>query len=104
MPTDQDPVEVVRAALAELDRAHATAVAAVEDAPDLDSALAAVNLLHTRLQELINAVTVLRTRIVGRVWDAQRLSLSDLADRVGISKSRAEQLIKKVKKAKEEPL
>lgn len=95
-----DAVETVRAALAEVDQAHDAATTAVTAAPDLDSALAAVNELAAHMRRLSDADAELRTQIIGRVWDAERLSLAALAERVGISKSRADQLIQAVKKSK----
>jgi hypothetical protein len=95
-----DPVETVRAALAELDQAHDAATTAVTAAPDLDSALAAVNELAAHMRRLSDADAELRTRIIGHVWEAERLSLAALAERVGISKSRADQLIQAVKKSR----
>jgi hypothetical protein len=97
-----DPVEVVRAALVDVERAHAVAVAAVTSAPDLDTALAAVNELAARVRKLSTADDELRTKVVQRVWNAERLTLTELADRVGVSKSRANQLIQSVKKEKEQ--
>lgn len=93
-----DPVEVVRAALADIERTSIAAVQAIETAEDLDAALVAVRESYDRLREITEVHLQLRTKIAGRVWDAQRLSLSALARRVGVSKSRAEQMIKDVKK------
>lgn len=101
MQPDRDPMEALRAALADLDRAHDAAVAAVEAAPDLDTELEAVNELAGHMRKLDEADAERRTRIIGRVWEAERLSLAALAERVGVSKSRAEQLIKNVKRGRE---
>ncbi len=100
--SDSDPVAVVRAVLAELDAAHARAVAAIEGSADLDAAFAAVNKLAAHMRRLDAADAELRTRIVGQVWHSERLSLAALADRIGVSKSRADQLIRSVKKDRED--
>lgn len=40
----------------------------------------------------------LRARSAGRIWDTEKLSLAALADRIGVSKARADQLIRSIKK------
>ncbi len=40
----------------------------------------------------------LRSRSAGRIWEAEKLSLAALADRIGVSKARADQLIRSIKK------
>lgn len=99
MRPDQKLMEAVRATIAEVERAHEMAVEAIEVA-EPSAALLAVNELTAAMRKLADADVVLRTQTAGRVWDAERLSLAALAERVGVSKSRAEQMIKEVKKGK----
>ena len=101
MHPDSELAAVVRAALADIERASAVAVEVIKAAEDLDCALAAVKESHARVRQVFESHAELRTEIAGRVWDAQRLSLAALAARVGVSKSRAEQMIKEVKRDRE---
>lgn len=49
--------EVVRAAIEDINKAHNVAVAAVEAAPDRDTALAAAKALANHTQALLNRMT-----------------------------------------------
>jgi hypothetical protein len=97
-----DLLTTVRSALDDIDAAHARAVAAIGAEASLDAALAAVSELAARVRKLGDADAELRTRIVGRVWDAESLSLAALADRIGVSKARADQLIRNIKKNRQQ--
>ena len=90
----------VRAIIDEIDRLHAAARADI-DAAQPTSALSAMNDLMTRMRGLADSDVEHRTHIAGRVWDTERLSLAALAERVGVSKSRAEQMIKEVRRKRE---
>jgi hypothetical protein len=50
--------------------------------------------LATAFREAAEEVAGLRAREAARVRDSERLSLSGLAERLGISKARADQLIR----------
>lgn len=102
MPSEPDVLTVVRAALAEIKRQRQLARQAIKAATDVDRALEASKELYVEMREAADSDGNLRTETAGRVWHAHRLSLSALAERVGISKSRAEQLIKEVKKSGEQ--
>ncbi|MQA15582.1 MAG: hypothetical protein GEV09_15875 [Pseudonocardiaceae bacterium] len=101
--SESDPVAAVRSALAEMDGAYARAIGVIEESTDLDLAFAAANDLAAHMRSLDAAAGELRVRIVGQVWHSERLSLAALADRIGVSKSRADQLIRAVKKDQEQP-
>ncbi len=102
MADNPDLLTVVRAALVDIDAAHGRAVAAIGAEPNLDDALTAVSELAARVRKLSDADAELRTRIVGRVWDAESLSLAGLADRIGVSKARADQLIRNIKRSRQQ--
>ncbi|MGH3777981.1 MAG: hypothetical protein ACRDRR_19990 [Pseudonocardiaceae bacterium] len=102
MADHPDLLTVVRAVLAEIDAAHARAVVGINSEPNLDAALAAVSELATHVRKLSDTDAELRTLIVGRVWDAESLSLAALADRIGVSKARADQLIRNIKRSKQQ--
>lgn len=102
MADNPDLLTIVRAALADIEATHARAVAAIGAEPSLDAALIAVSELAARVRKLGDADAELRTYIVGRVWEAESLSLAALADRIGVSKARADQLIRNVKKSRQQ--
>lgn len=79
-------VEAVRAAIVDIDRAHNVATAAVNAADDLTVAMAAASELAAHMQKLTDAE--LRKQIVSRMWDADKLSLAGLADKVSMSDRR----------------
>ena len=55
---------------------------------------AAIRELAEELQELYGIATTIRKAEVLRIQDAEKLTLAQLADRVGISKARADQILK----------
>ena len=55
---------------------------------------AAIRDLAEELQELYGIATAIRRAEVLRIQDAEKLTLAQLAGRVGISKARADQIIK----------
>jgi hypothetical protein len=98
---EPDVVEVVRAALAEIEEQSQLAIETIKAASDVDQALEAVKESYALMKVITESHNQLRTEIAGRVWDKHRLSLAALADRVGVSKSWSEELIKKVRKGRE---
>lgn len=96
-----DPLTEVQAACAALEAAYQRAADAIEAEPP-DAAFARAGELAGMLSgtqlRLSGAVAQLRARSAGRIWDSERLSLAALADRIGVSKARADQLIRSVKK------
>lgn len=99
--TDRDPVAEVEAALDAFDVAYDQAAEAIKAVPDPDEAFRRANELAEKIRQLNTAAAVLRTETAGRVWNSERMSLSVLADRIGVSTTRAHQLIKQVKKGLE---
>jgi hypothetical protein len=98
---DLDPVAEVEMALDALDVAYKEAVAAVRAVPDPEAAFPYANELSEKLRELSIAAAALRTETAARIWDSKRMTLAALADRIGVSTTRAHQLIKGVRKNKE---
>ncbi len=66
-------------------------IAAMEPSP---VKTAAIRELAEELQELYGIATAIRKAEVLRIQDAEKLTLAQLADRVGISKARADQILK----------
>jgi hypothetical protein len=98
---DPDPSEEVRAALDEIDRIYERVAASIA-AADHAAAFEAASEFAAKLRALGDRAAQLRLESVGRIWDTDKLSLAGLADRIGVSKSRADSLIRAVKKLHEE--
>lgn len=65
-------------------------IAAMEPGP---AKTVAIRSLAEELQELYGIATAIRKAEVLRIQEAEKLTLAQLADRVGISKARADQII-----------
>ena len=98
-----DVAEVVRGAIADIDKAHNVATAAVDAAPDPVTAFAAANELAVHMQVLAASDDKLKEQLSRRVWDARKTSLAGMADQVGIFKRRAEQQAKGAKADEDAP-
>ena len=66
-------------------------IAAMEPSP---AKTAAIRELAEMLQELYGTAAAIRKAEVLRIQEAEKLSLAQLAGRVGISKARADQILK----------
>lgn len=66
-------------------------IAAMSDSP---AKTAAIRELAEALQELYGTAAAIRRAEMLRIQEAEKLSLAKLADRVGISKARADQIIR----------
>ena len=97
--TSEDSTEAVAKALDDIDRAVKAAAAAIEDDRDLTRAFRLATELTEALRERTNDAANLRVLAATRTFEAERLSLSGLADRIGVSKARAAQLINSSKRA-----
>jgi hypothetical protein len=95
--------EVVRGAIADIDKAHNVATAAVEAAPDPVTAFAAANELAVHMQVLAASDDKLKEQLSGHIWDARKMFRAGMADQVGISKRRAEQQAKDAKADDDSP-
>ena len=98
-----DVAEVVRGAIADIDKAHNVATAAVDAAPDPVTAFAAANELAAHMQVLAASDDKLKEQLSRRVWDARKTSLAGLADQVGISERQAVQRAKDAKADEDAP-
>jgi hypothetical protein len=100
MPVPDDPQRAeqeARAAVDALDDTYLTAAEKIKVVPDPDVMFAIADDLSERIQHLSVLVATLRTYAAGCIWDSKRMSLATLADRIGVSTTRAHQLITKVK-------
>jgi hypothetical protein len=69
--------------------------------PDSQRAFAFATELGDLLREAADEAATLRAQMVGRIWDEEKLSLAALAERISMSRSRAAQLMKAARSAKE---
>src|SRR5258707_15418385 len=90
------------AALAHLDRAVAAALDAVEESHGPVAQSVAAMELARALQEHGKVVAALRGELAARIADDDSLSMSELAATLGISKSRAHQLVRAARNARAE--
>jgi hypothetical protein len=95
-----DPEQAVARALETIQAAYRRAASAIDKVDDAEQAFAHATDLANGLRETYQAATELRTQAVGRIWEAEELSLAKLAERIGVSKGRADQLVRAHKAAK----
>ena len=83
-------------AMAEVTRAHARAVAAVTAKPGVEAFTLATQ-LRDQMEALADADAVLRAEIAARIAEEEQLSLAGLADRISVSKARADQMVRRAR-------
>ena len=69
--------------------------AAILAMDDLDAAFAEATLLRGELGELESDAAELRAVIARRMWETGRYSIAQLAARLGVKKTRADQLLRR---------
>jgi hypothetical protein len=84
----------VEQALRSVQLAYDQTEALIEAMPDPQQAFERATELRETTDKLVGQAAELRARMAGRVWDAEKMSLASLADRIGVSKSRADQLLR----------
>lgn len=99
---EESEADAMRDAIAAITRAYTDAMKAINATSDSQQALESATQLAVTLREAFDGASELRTQIAGRIWEAEKLSLSALANRMGVSKARADQLIRAHKSAREE--
>jgi hypothetical protein len=75
--------------------------AEVEQAPDKQAAFEAASVLTEMLRRATNTAADLRAKIVAGIADEESLSLALLADRIGVSKARAGQLMQSARRTQQ---
>lgn len=88
--------------LTAFDLAYQRAANAIINDRDLDRAFRRATALGDHVQALREQLTQLRAQQAKRIYDTESLSLAVLADRVGVSRSRAAQLVSEAAKQQEE--
>jgi hypothetical protein len=97
-----DPTDLVREAIANLERDFARVAAVIDHATDPATAFVVVSEYSAVLRKLHDEAADLRARCANRVYSAEQMSLAVLADKIGVSKARADQLLKQARE-KEQP-
>jgi hypothetical protein len=90
----------MRDAITTIEKGYAdalTAFAMVDTTEDRQAAFELANDLAKRLERLDDAAARLRKRCIHRIWKAEEMSLATLANRVGVTKSRADQFVRDFK-------
>ncbi|MFC4007952.1 hypothetical protein ACFOY2_12015 [Nonomuraea purpurea] len=82
------------AALDSIQQAYNQAAAALQNSSDLETAYQVATRLADNMRELADAAALIRAKSAQRIWESEQLSLSGLAAKIGVSKARADQLIK----------
>nr|WP_055506801.1 hypothetical protein [Nonomuraea pusilla] len=67
---------------------------ALQTMPDLQQAFVRATRLADDLREMADGAALTRAKVAARIHDAEGLSLAVLATRLGVSKARADQLLK----------
>lgn len=88
--------------LAEFLNAYERAGRAVEATPDDDEAYQRAARLYDAVEGRVGMAAKLRARMAARIWRAGHLSLAELGRRVGLSKGRADQLVRAAREAEAE--
>ena len=88
----------IGALLDRLDRLYEEAAIAIDATPDPDQAFKRAtrfaNMAQAAHNEVASRMARLRARQAVRIRDAEALSLQGLADRISVSKARADQLVR----------
>ncbi len=89
--------QVIADVIADLATAHhrADEAIAVLKAEGLrQDALELANQIHKQLRDLEDKTAEVRVALIGDIWEAEKMTLSALADKIGVSKARADQLVR----------
>jgi hypothetical protein len=91
-PSQKEPSAALR-------QAYEAAVREVEATADPAAAVVLAGSLVTAADAIVSDAARLRARMTLRLLDSERLSLAELARRIGTSKSRADQLVRAARAA-----
>ncbi|GAA1021452.1 hypothetical protein Aple_073750 [Acrocarpospora pleiomorpha] len=86
------------AVLFALRRAYREAVKAVQATADAHEAYESATRLADGLREMADAAARVRAATAAQIQKAEKLSLAGLAERLGVSKARADQLLRAARK------
>lgn len=100
---EDDPGQEFRDAHTALTSAYGAAVSAIDAHPDPQAAFTAASDLAATLREIADDAAKVRARGAVRIRDKEKLSLAQLAQRISVSRARADQMIKAAKTTEEDP-
>lgn len=95
-----DKTHGVEASLETLHRLYEDTAADIRSYPDPQTAFQHATRLTAALRAATTAAGELRADLARRIWETEQLSLAGLADRLGVSKARADQIIRAAKGAR----
>ncbi len=101
-PGNDAPARVA-ASLAEIHRAYSLAQEALEQESDPRVAFQVATTFADALRSLAEQGAELRASTVARIWESEATSLAGLADKIGVSKARAGQLMQAARASRKEP-
>ena len=84
-------------ALTELGVSAAAAMAAIEATPEPGLAFERATALREVTDRMVGEAADLRARMAARIFESEKMSLATLANRIGVSKARADQFIRSAK-------
>jgi hypothetical protein len=90
------------AAIDAMSDAYEAAAKAIDENDDTRLAFTQATELVERLQRMTDSAAAVRAQTVGRIWSSEEMSLAGLAQRIGVSKARADQLVRASKATKPE--
>lgn len=90
--------------VSDIPRTYEAAVGWIRSAPDPQQAFDAATKLASLLRDLADSAAEIRAETVARIWKTEELSVAGLAERIGVSKARAGQLLATAKTRKEEAI
>lgn len=91
------PAAVAVEALHDIEQAHAQLLAAIAACPDPGAALAIANAAKSHMQQLFEGTSAARLQIIAGIYAAERPSLAQLGRLIGVSKSRADQMVRVIR-------
>lgn len=96
------PTKQVQAAINTITRAYAKALVVLDAIEDDQEAFEQTTVVADELHALADATSELRAVAAGRIWRRQELSLAQLADKIGVSKTRADQMVRRAGEVQKE--
>ena len=85
------------AAVAAITSAYEDAAKSIGDNENARLAFSQATELVEQLRRLTDAAAAVRAQAVGRIWSTEEMSLATLAQHIGVSKARADQLVRAAK-------
>lgn len=95
--------QAVGDALADLRRAAEAALAVVDGTPDAQVGLEYAVKVEAEARRVAMAAAELRDRKINEIWETEELSIAQLGKRIGVSKTRAFQILGRRSNSRRKP-